>query len=87
MFACPSVKFEELVISGRLHHNNNPVTTWQAGHVQYKEDPNGNIRPVKPKRENNKKTDGIVATIMALDAAMRLRHAGSVYERRGLLSV
>lgn len=87
MFACPSVKFEELVISGRLHHNNNPVTTWQAGHVQYKEDQNGNIRPVKPKRENNKKTDGIVATIMALDAAMRLKHAGSVYERRGMLSV
>lgn len=86
-FAFPSMVFERLVVSGKLHHNNNPITTWQAGHVQAKEDQSGNIRPVKPKRENAKKIDGIVATIQALDAAMRLRHAGSVYERRGLLTV
>jgi len=86
-FAFPSMVFERLVVSGKLHHNHNPITTWQAGHVQVKEDTSGNIRPVKPKRQNAKKIDGIVATIQALDAAMRLKHAGSVYERRGLLTV
>lgn len=86
-FAFPSMVFERLVVSGKLHHNRNPVTNWQAGHVQAKEDQSGNIRPVKPKRQSAKKIDGIVATIQALDAAMRLRHAGSVYERRGLLTV
>lgn len=87
MFAVPSMVFERLVVSGKLHHNHNPITTWQAGHVQVKEDPSGNIRPVKPKRDQKKKVDGITATIQGLDAAMRLKHAGSVYERRGMLSV
>ncbi len=52
-----------------------------------KPDPNGNLRPVKPPHGDRKKIDGIVATIMALDAAVRMRAATSVYERRGVLSV
>ena len=86
-YAWPSALFERLVLSGKLHHDGNPITAWEAGHVQHKQDNNGNMRPVKPLRQDSKKIDGIVATIMALDAATRLAVNVSVYETRGLLSV
>jgi phage terminase large subunit-like protein len=86
-YAFPSALLERLVISGKLHHDGNPITAWEAGHVQVKEDNNGNIRPVKPLRQNNKKIDGIVATIMGLDAAMRLMSTYSIYEERGILEI
>jgi phage terminase large subunit-like protein len=81
-YAFPSVLFERLVIAGKLHHDGNPITAWQAGHVTAKVDNNGNVRPVKPPRGDRKKIDGIVATIMGLDAATRLVCKTSIYETR-----
>ena len=72
---------------GICHHDGNPITAWEAGHIQAKEDYNGNMRPVKPLRQDQKKIDGIVATIMGLDAATRLAANISVYETRGVRSV
>lgn len=47
-------------------------------------DPAGNIKPDKEK--STEKIDGAVATIMALDRAIRLGGASnSVYDNRGLL--
>ena len=86
-YAWPAALFERLVLSGNLHHDGNPITAWEAGQVQAKEDHNGNMRPVKPRREDQKKIDGIVATIMALDAATRLAVNISVYETRGILRI
>jgi len=63
-FAEPTAEFERRVIAGKIRHNN-PILTWQAGHVQVKPDPNGNIRPVKPKSGGRQTIDGIVAAIMA----------------------
>ena len=40
---------------------------WMADNVQIKTDDNGNMRPVKPDyHASNKKIDGIVATLVAL---------------------
>ncbi len=86
-FAFPSALFERLVVAGKLHHNGHPIASWQAGHVTVKTDNNGNMRPIKPPRKDRKKIDGIVATIMGLDAALRMRAAQSVYETRGFLKV
>ena len=86
-YAFPASLFERLVLSGKLHHDGNPITTWEAGHVQVKADNNGNIRPVKPLRQDQKKIDGIVSLVMGLDAAMRLLGTYSIYEERGVLSV
>lgn len=69
-FAEPTREFERLVITGKLQHNGNPILAWQAGHVQVKTDPNGNIRPVKPPAEDLRKIDGMVSGIMALARAM-----------------
>ena len=74
-------------LAGNLHHDGNPITVWEAGHVQCKKDNNANVRPVKPARQPQKKIDGIVSTIMALDAATRLQANASIYETRGMLFV
>lgn len=49
-------------------------------------DPAGNIKPDKEK--STEKIDGAVATVMALDRAIRNEgdHHGSVYDDRGILS-
>jgi phage terminase large subunit-like protein len=86
-YAWPAALFERLILAGNLRHDGNPITRWEAGHVQAKADNNGNMRPVKPPRGDGKKIDGIVSIVMALDAATRMAAAVSVYETRGLLSV
>ena len=86
-YAWPASLFERLILAGNLRHDGNPITRWEAGHVQIKADNNGNIRPVKPHRGDGKKIDGIVSAIMGLDAATRLAANISVYESRGVLSI
>jgi phage terminase large subunit-like protein len=86
-FAWPAALFERLILAGNLQHDGNPITSWEMGHVRAKQDDNGNMRPVKPARGDDKKIDGVVATIMGLDAATRLAANISVYEQRGLLMV
>ena len=54
--------------------------------IHVRQDPAGNIKPDKQK--STEKIDGVVATIMALDRAIRGGSAdvgGSVYDERGLL--
>ena len=83
-FAGPTAQFERMVLAGNLHHDGNPVTAWQVGHTQVKHDANANMRPVKPPKNDIKKIDGVVAGIMALDAANRMPQP-SVYEGRGII--
>ena len=54
--------------------------------IHVRTDPAGNIKPDKQK--STEKIDGVVATIMALDRAIRNGNgqaSGSVYDERGLL--
>jgi phage terminase large subunit-like protein len=83
MFAFPTALMERLVMKGMLHHDGNPITEWQAGHVTVKTDVSGNMRPIKPPRHNRKKIDGIVATIMGLDGATRMNvvASSSIYDK------
>jgi phage terminase large subunit-like protein len=82
--SAPSKELIRLILGGQFHHGGHPVMRWMADNVIVHQDPAGNIKPDKSKSAN--KIDGIVATIMALDRAVR--HEGSngpsVYERRGL---
>jgi len=70
-YAEPTAEFERLVASGKLRHPNNPILNWQAGHVQVRTDISGNKRPVKPKENDVRKVDGIVAAIMGLAGALK----------------
>lgn len=87
-FAMPTAEMLAMVKSGRFHHNGHPVMTWQAGHVSVYTDPSGNTRPVKPKQGDDRKIDGIVATIMAIGRAIHPdRQKPSIYSTRGLRTI
>lgn len=87
-YSYPISVFDNLVAAGKLGHNGNPVTDWQAGHVCIWER-DGKKRLTKPDGESNtwKKIDGIAALVMAFDAALRREDVANVYDGRGLLSV
>lgn len=79
----PMKELENLVLSGQLVHNNNPVLTWMASNVAVKQDAAGNVKPDKDK--STEKIDGIVALIMAVGLAGTMEEVrDSVYENRGV---
>ena len=76
----------KLALEGRLAHGGHPVFAWMVDNIHVSTDPARNIKP--DKQESTEKIDGIVATIMALDRAIRGGSANtgaSVYDERGLL--
>ena len=81
----PSKELYKLLMEGRINHGGNPVLKWMAQNVVMHQDPAGNIKPDKDK--STEKIDGIVATIMALDRAIRCQDAVSVYDSRGILFI
>jgi phage terminase large subunit-like protein len=78
--SAPMKRLMELVLDRRLRHANHPVLAWNADSVEALDDGNDNIRPMKPDRKtSNKRIDGMVALIMAVDRATRNENAGLVY--------
>lgn len=80
----PSKEFEKLVIQRKLVHFGNPVLRWMASNAQVKEDPAGNIKPVKSSKDSPQKIDGIVASVMAVGLSMVEVVKESIYETRGI---
>jgi phage terminase large subunit-like protein len=86
--SAPSKFLESLVMSRKLHHNNNPVLRWMASNVAIETDPAGNIKPTKNEKKSTGKIDGIVALVMALARATADNDDGeSVYEDRGIITL
>ena len=82
----PMKSLDAFILSGRIHHDGDPVLTWMFSNVIGKEDNKGNVYPRKERPEN--KIDGAVAVIMALGMVLREQGDGpSVYETRGVLMV
>ena len=81
----PATKeFYKLLMQARIIHGGNPVLRWMAGNVVVETDAAENIKVTKAK--SPEKIDGIVASIMALDRAVRNQgEIGSVYDERGIL--
>jgi len=72
-----------LVLDEKIQHGGQPVLRWMFNNVYIETDAAGNIKPSKEK--SHEKIDGAVATIMALDRALRHQNSWSVYDKRGLL--
>lgn len=82
----PTKELMKLVLEGRITHGGNAPLRWMMDNIYVRTDPAGNIKPDKEK--STERIDGAVATIMALDRA--IRHQGSdesVYDSRGLLFI
>lgn len=82
----PSKKFLELVASKKLRHGGHPVLRWNAACLSTKES-NDNLMFSKPERSRDtSRIDGIAATVDALSRAI-LDEGGSIYEKRGVLTL
>jgi len=80
----PSKELMKLTLEQKLAHGGHPVLRWMMDNIFVRTDPAGNIKPDKEK--STEKIDGAVATIMALDRAIRNGGStGSVYDDRGVL--
>ena len=81
----PTKELMKLTLEQKIAHGGNPVLSWMMDNVTVRTDPAGNIKADKEK--STEKIDGAVATIMALDRAIRCGTGSSesVYDNRGLL--
>ena len=79
-----SKELMKLTLEEKLAHGGHPVLRWMMDNIHVRTDPAGNIKPDKEK--STEKIDGAVATIMALDRAIRRSGTSdSVYDDRGLI--
>ena len=83
----PTKELMNLVLGEKIAHGGHPVLRWMMDNIYIRTDPAGNIKPDKEK--STEKIDGAVATIMALDRAIRCGNdsSASVYDNRGLLFI
>lgn len=81
----PTKELMKLVLEERIAHGGHPVLRWNMDNIYIRQDPAGNIKADKAK--STEKIDGAIATIMALDRAIRCGNqmSESVYDERGLL--
>lgn len=81
----PTKELMKLTLEQKIAHNGHPVLRWNMDNIFIKRDPAGNIKPDKEK--STEKIDGTVATIMALDRAIRCGNdtGDSIYDKRDLL--
>ena len=84
----PSKEFETRVRSHKLVHPNDPILNWNARCVAIRTDPAGNIRPDKPDhKKSSNRIDGIVASIMPVDLAVRAAEVVNPYAERGIVGI
>ena len=84
--ASKNVPTMKLALEGELAHGRHSVLAWMIDNIHVRTDPAGNIKPDKQK--STEKIDGVVATIMAPDRAIRKgsgQIGGNVYDERELL--
>ena len=81
----PTKELMKLTLEQRIAHGGHPVLRWNMDNIFVRTDPAGNVKPDKEK--STEKIDGAVATIMALDRAIRCGNttSESVYDSRGIL--
>lgn len=83
----PTKELMKLVLEQKIAHSGHPVLRWMMDNIYIRTDPAGNIKADKAK--STEKIDGAIATIMALDRAIRCgnQNTASVYDSRGLLFI
>lgn len=79
----PTKELMKLALEERLAHGGHPALSWMMDNIHIRTDPAGNIKP--DKERSTEKIDGAVATIMALDRAIRNEKKDSVYDGRGII--
>ena len=83
----PTKELMKLTLEQKIAHGGHPVLRWNMDNIFIRTDPAGNIKADKEK--STEKIDGAIATIMALDRAIRCGNdtSESVYNNRGILFI
>ena len=83
----PTKELMKLTLEQKLAHGGHPVLRWNMDNIFIRTDPAGNIKADKEK--STEKIDGAIATIMAIDGAIRCGNdtSESVYNDRGILFI
>nr|DAH20335.1 MAG TPA: Terminase large subunit [Caudoviricetes sp.] len=83
----PTKELMKLTLEQKIAHGGHPVLRWNMDNIFIRTDPAGNIKADKEK--STEKIDGAIATIMALDRAIRCGNdtSESVYRSRGILFI
>ena len=83
----PTKELMKLTLEQKIAHGGHPVLRWNMDNIFIRTDPAVNIKADKEK--STEKIDGAVATIMALDRAIRCGNdtSESVYSSRGILFI
>lgn len=81
----PTKELMKLVLEQKIAHGGNVPLRWMMDNVFVRTDPAGNIKMDKEK--STERIDGAVATVMALDRAIRNTKADSVYNERGIIVI
>lgn len=83
----PTKELMKLTLEQRIAHGGHPVLRWMMDNIFIKTDPAGNIKMDKEK--STEKIDGAVATVMALDRAIRCGadSGDSIYNHKKLMFI
>lgn len=83
----PTKELMKLTLEQKIAHSGHPVLRWNMDNIYVRKDPAENIKPDKAK--SSEKIDGAVASIMALDRAIRngAETQESIYESRGIVVI
>ena len=82
----PTKELMKLVLEKKIAHGGNVPLRWMMDNVYVRTDPAGNIKMDKEK--STERIDGAVATVMALDRAIRNEGStDSVYNERGIIVI
>ena len=76
----PTKELMKLVLEQKIAHGGHPVLRWNMDNIYIRTDPAGNIKADKEK--STEKIDGAVATIMALDRAIRCGNDHGARDRK-----
>jgi phage terminase large subunit-like protein len=79
----PTKDLLTMILQHRIVHGGHPVLRWMADNVTVTRDAAENVKPDKAK--STERIDGIVATIMALDRALKHENGPSVYDSRDMI--
>lgn len=81
----PCKEIEKLVLSGQINFGGNPVMRWMNSNVEIRRDPADNIKIDKSK--SSEKVDGMVTLAMAIGGYLTDLGKGSIYDKRGILTI
>lgn len=79
----PTKRFREMILQGKVVHDNSPLLTWCLSNAIEIHDNNGNIKLSKKHKDDSQRIDLVAAAINAMVRAMLQEDNRSVYEKRG----